>query len=380
MTRMTELTHRDQCTETANLTTSDLKETMSVLTPAPHSSVRPRQRSLVNNPHRQAGVALMTMAVALVLFGAVLLAGTLAMQSRGGGKTATDQQLQARQAEQAINGFAAVYGRAPCPSVRKNGPEDCSGPAKGWLPVETLEKTGLLFGAPAEQQADVRYLVYRGHGSYDPDPDLAEPAPYLSGAVGTGSASGFVPSVVDASALPGYPAISSSVDLCGKLRSLLPNPDPSRRWESGDPVLDGPGRVDRAHIPLPAAPGGAAVLMNVAYAVAVAAPDQARPVPDVNANFSVLKMESPANPPPGGHYDVVRVVDPRAFYRTLACGAAIASLDNLAVATSWSADAAGLRQGNIDGGKQIMDMGIPIAVGDGAFVISEVIDTWSMSR
>lgn len=310
--------------------------------------------------HEQSGVAAIALAVVLVTFCGVLLLGNMVDREREAGSAAQQQQETARWAEEAIRTFVAIYGRAPCPALKWEYGEDCSGFSKGWLPVLTLEEASPS-GKRFSKRAPTFYMVYNGGGATRSDPALMMPLSMMPG--GSMRPEGFTPALVDGSAVPGYPDVRSSMDVCGYLGALS---GLAGTAVSASGALPGGGRTDRAYI----VEDG--VLKNVAYAFAVTLPGNPRPADDLNGSLAASVMESPLRPADAGYTDIVRAVYPETLSRRLFCDVVGNSLTSLASAQAWAADAESLKAGNMQGARDIEKMGAPIAASDFVLLLGEL--------
>jgi hypothetical protein len=283
------------------------------------------------------------------------LAGTYYINSRSAASATSYEQLESlRWAQEAITGFAAAQGRLPCTANIRDGAENCvSGNAKGWLPVASIEQ--FAHPSAARGRMQIRYLAYRGtDGGVDPDLGVATDA--------------FEPTGVDGSAPKGYPALVSSVDLCGKLRAAS-LPAATSRWMPGKGPSGSAARTDRAHVPLSTGGG----IMNVAYAIAVSPTGTADNNSGLNAAAGP-RFESPYRAVDGTYRDLVRAVEFGVLFDTLACGMTTASLDGLAVAASWTADSVGARKGAIEASKKVVEIEGIIVTGAGLLAVGSGLD------
>jgi hypothetical protein len=282
-------------------------------------------------PRGQSGVAALGLAAMMVLF-----VGTL-LGSEYLGKTPLspdDEQASVlRWAEDAVNGFALVQGRLPCPSRTPGGLENCgTASGKGWLPVASIEPLSSATGSRAP--AHVVYAVYRGTGGADPDLAAADDAYQPTSA-------------------SDYPHIvSNGVDLCGKLRDARPT------------------RSDRASV---VSSTGSSGFAHVAYGLAVA-PRGMVVDSALNAGPSP-RLEDPLRRIDATYHDRVRGVDFDALGRTLSCSLTLASLDTLAIAAKWPDESVSSRSDTIDASKQIEKIEAVIISSEGVDLISSAIDT-----
>ncbi len=305
-------------------------------------------------PKRQRGAAALVLAALMVVFCGTL-AGTYYLGRHGASASPGFEQADSlRWAQEAVTGFAAAHGRLPCAASVRDGAENCApGSGKGWLPVASIEQ----FARPPASRGHMqtRYVVYRGTGG-GADPDLA----VADDAFHPGLSVGSVPLA--------YPSVVSSIDLCGKLRAAS-LPPASERWATGDGPSGANARIDRANIPSPTGAG----LVNVAFGLAVAPIGTADDQSGLNGAAGP-HMESPYRGVDATYRDVVRAVDFGAMFDTLSCAMTMASLDGLAVAASWTKDAAGMRTGNIEGSATIAEIEKIIVTASGVGVVSVGLD------
>jgi hypothetical protein len=111
----------------------------------------------------------LTVALLLLMVGASLVAA-LAWLRAGlpGDEIAAAQRLALARADEAIQGFASIHHRLPCPADTPLGGENC-GLAKGYLPASVLMLDAALH---TPNTLTARYMVYR-----KADADLAANAP-----------------------------------------------------------------------------------------------------------------------------------------------------------------------------------------------------------
>ena len=310
-------------------------------------------RSRVAASHQQGAAALVLAALMVVFTGT--LAGTYYLGSRSSSSITRFEQTESlRWAQESINGFAAANGRLPCPASAPDGAEDCApGFAKGWLPTASIEQFG---SAPAARgHMPLRYLAYRGVGGSDPDLAVADDA--------------YQPASVDGAAPKAYPSVVSGVDLCGKLRAAALS-NGSSRWETGSAPSGADARPLRASVPV-AGSGGS--FTNIAYGIAAPPVGTGKSDSGLNADISP-KLESPYRTVDGGYRDIVRIVDFAALSDTLSCPLVMASLDTLAVAATWTADAVGAREGAISGSQSLIEIESVMVPAAAVSVVSAELD------
>ena len=285
----------------------------------------------------------------------VLFVGTLVgINHVGNGANSTlrssnEQVDSLKWAQEAVNGFAMTQGRLPCPASTRGGVEDCATSfAKGWLPTASIEQFAQPTGARGRLHA--RYVVYRGTGAADPDLAIADDA--------------YQPATVDGAPVTNYAKVVSTVDLCGKLRAVVPPNGTQPRWQQTDAPAAMPSRGDRANV---AVPGGS--IGNVAYGIAIAPTGTSETGSGLNAD-ATPRLESSQRPLDGTYRDVVRTVGFDALYGMLSCPITMASLDTLAIARGWADEGVGMRQGTIDGSMQLVKL-------EGVIVSSEAIEVAS---
>jgi len=286
----------------------------------------------------QSGVLALGLALLMIVFVAMFAA--LVYVGPHPPPPGTDQDAILQWAEEAIEGFATTRGRLPCPSRTPGGAEDCDAAfAKGWLPVASIEPVAPIApvapGSHDRSAASVIYVVYRGAGGGDPD--LAE------------AGDAYRPTQD-----PGYPSIGGrNADLCGKLRATTPPPD---------------GRASVVD------PADAAGVTRIAYGIAVAFQGQSVADSALNAG-PAPRLESPWRPAEATYRDRVRVQDFDAFAQVMSCGITLASLDTLAVATTWTEDSTAKRKDSIEGSFEIVKIESVIIASEIVDLISSTIDT-----
>ena len=285
---------------------------------------------------RSRGFAALGLAAAALAVAGIVLAAVLYARAAGGAPLTAQEQLEAMaSARRAIEGFAAVAGRLPCPARVRDGPEDCPGGPKGWLPTATLRGFLPPGGAMLQRQPPTRYMVYRGSDDPD-DPDLARVS------------QAYVPAGQDGEPVEDYPGVLSGLDLCWKLRALVPPSDEEERWRQGDSSAL-PARSDRAHVD--ASPAGTPAAMNVAYAIAIARADARVAASGINAVLPDLAMESPLRVPDASYGDLVHALDLREAFSLFGCPAAMAAVDGIAATLPLAESANTWRDSNIEDGK-----------------------------
>lgn len=307
----------------------------------------------------QRGAAALVLAALMVVF-CTTLAGTYYLASRDAFSVIGDEQSASlRWAQEAVTGFAMANGRLPCAAAVRDGAESCAtGTGKGWLPVATIEQ--FAHAAAARGRMHVRYMVYRGTGG-GPDVDLAS------------ADDAFKPTLTDGSIPAGYPAVVSSVDLCGKLRAAS-LPSAGDRWAAGPGPTGDTARTDRANVKS-ASGGGVA---NVAYAVAVSPTGTADDQSGANAAAGP-SMESPYRTAGPTYRAAVRAVDFASLYEKLSCAMAAASLDGIAVAANWTVDSVAMRKGTIEGSAKIAEIEELVVTSAWVGVSSSALDLRSAS-
>lgn len=323
--------------------------------------MNPSIHGLHGGRRRQTGVAALTLAALMLSFCLLLLGGYVTFRSRSVSLGAEEQARALQWAEDATTGFALVNGRLPCPAAERGKAEDCAAGAKGWLPVETLEPFAST-ALDGKNRLHMLYLLYRGADVLPDDPDL--------GVV----SEGFVPALADGSPVSSYPRILSGADLCGKLRAAFSAPDGGTgsppRWQMGDETSGSPHRSDRAHVGKAPVTGADA---NVAYGLAVAAHGIGSG-DDRDADMLSPVLSSPRRAHDALYDDMVRAISGPRLYRTLGCAANTASLDALAVAQNFFADADGSRASNIAGGESMTKVQAPVVAGSAVGVVADIAD------
>lgn len=300
---------------------------------------------------RQRGVAAISLAVLAVgVAGAAL--GSFLLQRAQARQADVHEQWQAVQwADEAVQGFVLATGRLPCPASSPGGAEDCGGQrAKGWLPVASLRAAA---GTPPTHR--IRYLVNRDGDAGMRDLTLHRAA--------------FQPRLPDGRTIEGYRTdIVSGLDLCWRLLEI------QGRAQQGEANGSMTSLRWRIAADKPMIAGARVPVGDMAYGVAIAAhraPDSAS---GINAVLDVMEFESPLRGKDLEYSDMVRVTTPAAYYEFLGCGPAMAALDAAAVAQAWIGDAAGNRDGNIEGGKRLRDIVAVGATGTGIFLVNSIAE------
>ncbi|MGM9426665.1 hypothetical protein [Hydrogenophaga sp. MI9] len=124
-------------------------------------SVRPlRSRSRLER-----GFGLLQVMLLIAVLGGLSTMGYLEWRERTAVENARLERLNLSQADQALQTFATVARRLPCPDTDRDGLEDCGGTdQKGWLPATTLRMAG---ADPGVDIGQIRYVVQRGAGAFD---------------------------------------------------------------------------------------------------------------------------------------------------------------------------------------------------------------------
>lgn len=113
----------------------------------------------------QRGFGLLQVMLLIAVLGGLATMGYLEWRERTAVENARLERLHLSQADQALQTFATVARRLPCPDTDRDGVEDCGGTAqKGWLPATTLRLAG---ADPGVDIGQIRYLVQRGAGDFD---------------------------------------------------------------------------------------------------------------------------------------------------------------------------------------------------------------------
>lgn len=113
----------------------------------------------------QRGFGLLQVMLLIAVLGGLATMGYLEWRERTAVENARLERLHLSQADQALQTFATVARRLPCPDTDRDGEEDCGGTEqKGWLPATTLRMAG---ADPGVDIGQIRYLVQRGAGDHD---------------------------------------------------------------------------------------------------------------------------------------------------------------------------------------------------------------------
>lgn len=113
----------------------------------------------------QRGFGLLQVMLLIAVLGGLATMGFLEWRERTAIENARLERLNLSQADQALQTFATVARRLPCPDTDRDGVEDCGGTEqKGWLPATTLRMAG---ADPGVDIGQIRYLVQRGAGDFD---------------------------------------------------------------------------------------------------------------------------------------------------------------------------------------------------------------------
>lgn len=292
---------------------------------------------------RENGVA--AIAVALLSLGVAGAAsvGLLLTSAQDAQTRDVDQSQVLVWADQAVRDFAISQGRLPCPATARNGAENCGEKAsKGWLPVASLRESRQFEGpARALEKLDIRYLVNHGPHGTGSDTDITTFRPV------------FKPRLESGKPVADYPEdVVGSMDLCARLtlmRGLLAYK--IKEKVNGLEVERELLRSWRLRPDAVVTTDAALPVSQMLFGVAVGAPGASRGASGVNADLDDLQLESPLRIRGNGYTDLVRITGPGEFYDRLGCGAAMASLDTLAVAHVWSA----VNEGNRKGGIKFID-------------------------
>ncbi len=313
------------------------------MNPFPNPSSPPRHRPSAA-PARQRGVfAIALAAVALGVAGA-MLGSHLLQRAQASARNVQGQADALRWADAAVRGYVLTHGHLPCPAAQPRGAEARNGDAnrtcaqnKGWLPVASLVDVANA-DEPLESHLDIRYLAGRG------------------GALARAQAT-FQPRLADGTALAGFPGGTGSpgLDFCARLQGAF---NPLRRWGmAADAPFD------------PAVPVSGNAMV---YGVAVAAHGASAALSGLNERFGDLRLESPLRARDTRYADRVRVVMPAAYFEAFGCGPLMASLDNMAVAQTWTEAAIGSRAGNIEVGQILGKIVLTATISDGLYLVDTV--------
>ncbi len=266
-------------------------------------------------------MALLAVAVAGAALGSFLLQQTKNTQSR-----ALEQHQAMRWAHQAVQTFLTVQGRLPCPAATRGGTEVCAGGGgKGWLPVASLMSTAGTRLPPVHGSMAMRYVVNRG-GAAGAVADLT--------ALGALYQPVFSPGERPAAYPPG---IESTMDACTRLESA-------------------------------AAAGG------MAYGIAVGAPGAPDSASGINADFQLASLESPTRTVDHVYQDIVSLRSPAEVLESTRCEDTSASLDALAVASTWVDAATDVQQANIERGDTNAQITTLSVVSDGFYLVDAMAD------
>ena len=310
----------------------------------------------------QQGAAAIALAALLVVVAGILIGSQTALQRVVVSDRIISQLDDGQWAKNAINGFAFVNARLPCPAASPNGAEDCGDlRAKGWLPVETLEAYGDGILKPSRQP--VVYMLYRGTDPVS-DPDLASEKDDV-----------FQPLVMASTPVASYPldtadnkkGIKTLSDLCNKLSSTTGG----ARWAAATKV-DNKFNAARAAIV-----GTDGQTLNVAYALAIARSGSPLSVssatsPTVNPDMGQLRLESPERAQTESYTDLVQVVWASELFNRLGCSSPMASLDALATANDFTVDAVDAKNAALRMAQDNIELG-SMFVGQDLFIIAEAM-------
>lgn len=123
------------------------------------------RRSPLPPSRLQRGFGLLQVMLLVMVLAGLSTMGYLEWRERTAVENARLERLNLSRADQALQTFATVARRLPCPDTDRDGLEDCGGTdQKGWLPATTLRMAG---ADPGVDIGQIRYVVQRGAGSFD---------------------------------------------------------------------------------------------------------------------------------------------------------------------------------------------------------------------
>jgi len=305
----------------------------------------------------QTGVAAIGLVALLLAISALLLGSQVLLSSKTEGEQVGDQLDALKQAKSAINAFAFVNGRLPCPSAVPNGGESC-GIAKGWLPAGALQTLGV--NMQAVQRHPVIYMAYVGAG-VGSDPDL------------TARTGFFQPLSMAQRPVATYPEVLSLPDLCGKLRAIAPPPG-GGRTQIGDGFNNSTGRADRANTTFSTA---GSRLLNVAYGLATTRPGLPYSADRANATMGQPSVVAPDALQTEEYVEKVQIVLAPELFNRLGCTSMMASLDAIATAGSFTAMGVAAREAALLHTEDNVNMGALFVTASTLNVAETVVDIWA---
>lgn len=121
---------------------------------------------MLHSVHRpSSGFGLVQVLLLIAVLSGLATMGYLQWRERSAIDASQQERQALAQADLAVQTFATVMRRLPCPDTNRDGLEDCPGGAqKGWLPSITLRLAGADAGVDVGQ---LRYLIQRGGGVFD---------------------------------------------------------------------------------------------------------------------------------------------------------------------------------------------------------------------
>ncbi|MGE0100136.1 MAG: hypothetical protein AB7S86_17485 [Hydrogenophaga sp.] len=252
-------------------------------------------------------------------------------------------------AEQAVQGFAAVHGRLPCPARMRSGPEDCtSGQAKGWLPLGTLlampDDTRDVARMSAPHRWPIRYMVNRTAGGDREDMAVSQAL--------------FQPAFPTGERPAAYPTDTvSTLDLCERLEAASGFARPWRDSSSAALDIGTPVNVEQ-----------------LAFGIAVAAQGASDAASGLNADFAMPMMESAWRPTDSAYSDKVTLATPSKVHEALGCNSATSSLDAMALAAAWVDHAAATRVANMERARRTAELTELGVMSDAFYLVDSLAD------
>jgi hypothetical protein len=268
------------------------------------NSIKLKQRGLVS---------LFGITAFAVVTGALVVGGQFLYQSNNKLNNTFEQAEYSERSTQLLISYASLEGRLPCPATSRGGTEDCQKTDfKGWLPVETLNKSIGPFSKEETLKLDnIRYMVNRDlreSSSSKNNRDLAAVADVYQPYINAKSVS----------------KVQSLNDWCYKIDPLsIVNESNNFLSPALDPIIENSSDINL---------NDSSSSVKFAFATIVAGQSNFDSVNSSNQ----LVVRSPIKKRDENYDDMVRIINKGYLSGFFQCGAILQSMEQLQTGAKWT--------------------------------------------